>query len=96
MPADRPQQPESLADRLRAAILDIDAHATPLGHDEDGFVTGGYLVSVGAMHRALGVAQGAAAVLREVPANPLPCATCHPSECAGCPPMPANPPTELS
>ena len=41
--------------RLRAAILDIDAHATPYGEDKDGFVDGGYLVSVGALHRALGV-----------------------------------------
>lgn len=38
---------------LREAILDIDAHATPLGEDEDGFVTGGYLISVGCLHRAL-------------------------------------------
>lgn len=40
---------------LEAAILDIDAHATPLAEDEGGFTTGGYLVSVGALHRALGV-----------------------------------------
>ena len=38
--------------RLRAAILDIDAHARPLD-DDDGFVAGGYLVSIGALHRAL-------------------------------------------
>jgi len=42
-------------ERLRAAILDIDAHATPLGEDDDGFVAGGYVVSVGALHRALGL-----------------------------------------
>jgi hypothetical protein len=40
--------------RLEAAIIDIDAHATPFGVDGDGFVTGGYVVSVGALHRALG------------------------------------------
>ena len=42
-------------ERLRDAILDIDAHATPLGEDDDGFVTGGYLISVGSLHRALGL-----------------------------------------
>ena len=46
-------------DRLRAAISDIDAHATPLGEDEDGFVTGGYLISVGSLHRALALASTA-------------------------------------
>lgn len=46
---------EAFAARLKAAILDIDAHATPLGEDEDGFVTGGYLISVGCLHRALGL-----------------------------------------
>lgn len=43
--------------RLRAAIEDIDAHATPLGTDEDGFVSTGYLISVGCLHRALGIAR---------------------------------------
>lgn len=42
-------------ERLKAAILDIDAHATGLGGDEDGFITGGYIVSVGSLHRALGI-----------------------------------------
>lgn len=43
--------------RLVAAIKDIDAHATPMGDDGNGFVDpeGGYLVSVGSIHRALGV-----------------------------------------
>lgn len=41
--------------RLEEAILDIDAHAAPIGEDEDGFVSVGYTVSVGAIHRALGV-----------------------------------------
>lgn len=41
------------SERLKAAILDIDAHATPMGEDDDGFVTGGYLISVGSLHRAL-------------------------------------------
>ena len=40
--------------RLVEPILDIDAHATPFGEDEHGFVTGGYLISVGCLHRALG------------------------------------------
>ena len=44
-----------IALRLKAAILDIDAHATPLGTDEDGFVAGGYIISVGSLHRALGL-----------------------------------------
>ena len=43
---------------LEAAILDIDAHATPLGEDTDGFVATGYLISVGCLHRALGVVNG--------------------------------------
>ena len=42
-------------ERLRNAILDIDAHATGFGEDVDGFVDGGYLISVGSLHRALGV-----------------------------------------
>lgn len=41
--------------RLEEAILDIDAHATGVAVDEDGFNTGGYLVSIGSLHRALGV-----------------------------------------
>jgi hypothetical protein len=41
--------------RLRDAILDIDAHATGMGEDKDGIVTGGYIVTIGALHRALGV-----------------------------------------
>lgn len=42
-------------DELREAILDIDAHATPFGDipDEPGWV-GRYLVTAGALHRALG------------------------------------------
>lgn len=50
--------------RLRAAILDIDAHATPYGEDEDGFVNGGYLISIGCLHRALGVVGHSAAKCR--------------------------------
>lgn len=45
---------------LKAAVLDIDAHATGLDEDKDGFTTGGYIVSVGALHRALGVVGHAA------------------------------------
>ena len=51
----------ALADELRNAILDIDAHATPFGTDDDGFVSGGYLISVGSLHRALGVVGHSAA-----------------------------------
>lgn len=42
-------------DQLRAALLDIDAHATPYGDipDDPGWV-GTYLVTAGALHRALG------------------------------------------
>lgn len=42
-------------ERLRAHILDIDAHATPYGDlpDEPGYV-GTYLLTAGALHRALG------------------------------------------
>ena len=42
-------------EQLRAAILDIDAHAAPMGSDESGFVSGGYIISVGSLHRALGL-----------------------------------------
>ena len=53
-------RPREQVEALKAAVLDIDAHATPLGEDEDGFTTGGYIVSVGALHRALGVVGHAA------------------------------------
>jgi hypothetical protein len=56
----------ALAD-ARAAILDIDAHAAPLGEDADGFVTGGYIVSVGSLHRALGVVGHSSAKCVDVP-----------------------------
>ncbi len=48
-------KPCQRCDALTAAILDIDAHSTPMGEDADGFVTGGYIVTVGALHRALGL-----------------------------------------
>ena len=48
------------AEALKAAVLDIDAHSTAMGEDTDGFTTGGYIVSVGALHRALGVVGHAA------------------------------------
>ena len=56
-----PPDVTALADELRNAILDIDAHATPFGTDDDGFVSGGYLISVGSLHRALGVVGHSAA-----------------------------------
>lgn len=44
--------------RLRAAVLDIDAHATPIGladpDDPDGNPAY-YAVTVGSLHRALGI-----------------------------------------
>lgn len=40
---------------VKHAVLDIDAHATPMGEDDDGFVTSGYFISIGSLHRALGV-----------------------------------------
>ena len=51
---------QSLRDRveaLRFAIEDIDAHSTPMGTTDDGFADpeGGYLISVGSLHRALGL-----------------------------------------
>lgn len=42
------------AEALKAAILDIDAHSTAMGEDGNGFITGGYIVTVGSLHRALG------------------------------------------
>lgn len=50
--------------RLVDAILDIDAHATAYGEDEDGYVNGGYLISIGCLHRALGVVGHSAAKCR--------------------------------
>lgn len=65
--------------RLKAAIADIDAHATPIGRDADGFVAGGYLISVGCLHRALALAYTAP-----------PCPTCEASshDCAAPPVTP--------
>jgi hypothetical protein len=40
---------------LTQAILDIDAHAVALGEDKDGWASVGYFVSIGALHRALGL-----------------------------------------
>lgn len=40
-----------LADAV-AIIHDLAQHATPIAHDSDGFVAGGYTVTVGAIHRA--------------------------------------------
>lgn len=50
------QRPCVQCERLKAAILDIDAHAVALGEDKDGWTSIGYFVSIGALHRALGVA----------------------------------------
>lgn len=44
--------------RLRAALVDVTEHATPIAED-DGFVSVGYTVTVGAIHRALAALQGA-------------------------------------
>lgn len=60
--------------RLRDAILDIDAHATPFGSDNDGYVTGGYLISVGSLHRALGVVGHTAPKCRTCEASTHDCA----------------------
>ena len=40
-------------------IHDLAQHATPIGHDGDGFVAVGYTVTVGAVHRAYAWLQGA-------------------------------------
>jgi len=52
---DRVRELEAENERLRAHILDIDAHATPFGDipDDPGY-TGVYLLTAGALHRALG------------------------------------------
>lgn len=52
--------------KLIEAIQDIDAHARPLATDEDGFVAGGYLISIGSLHRALALT-GTAPPCRECP-----------------------------
>ena len=47
--------------RLRQAILRIDANAVALGETEDGFVAIGYFVPIGPIHGALGsIGHGAA------------------------------------
>ena len=50
---------------VKHAILDIDAHATGLGEDANGFVSGGYVISIGCLHRALGVVGHTAPKCRE-------------------------------
>lgn len=45
--------------RLRAALQDLVEHANPIAEDDDGFVAVGYTVTVGAVHRAIAVLQGA-------------------------------------
>ncbi|MFF8953862.1 hypothetical protein ACF09I_34450 [Streptomyces sp. NPDC014940] len=54
---ERAERAEAERDRLKAAILDIDAHATPIGladpNDPDGNPHH-YVVTVGALHRSLG------------------------------------------
>lgn len=65
------RQAREQAEALEAAVLDIDAHATGLDEDEDGFTTGGYIVSVGALHRALGVVGHAARKCRPGALCPL-------------------------
>lgn len=52
---ERVRRVERERDRLRDHILDIDAHATPYGDlpDDPGYV-GVYLLTAGALHRALG------------------------------------------
>ena len=50
------------ADRLGDAagvIQDLVQHATPIAHDQDGFVATGYTVTIGAVHRAYAWLQGA-------------------------------------
>ena len=44
-------------DRLREAILDIAAHATAINdsHESDEWIDGFYVVTIGSIHRALGV-----------------------------------------
>lgn len=42
-------------DKLETALRDIIDHATPLGSDSDEFVSTGYVVSVGCIHRAMGL-----------------------------------------
>ena len=67
-----------MAEREKAltdAILDIDAHATGMGEDADGFVTGGYIVTVGALHRALGVVGHTAVKCRYCDPSQHDCAT---------------------
>ena len=52
----------STASRLADAvgvIQDLARHATPIAHDEGGFVAVGYTVTVGAVHRAYAWLQGA-------------------------------------
>lgn len=57
-------------DALRTAILDIDAHAAARSTDEHGFNAGGYVISIGSLHRALGlIGHGAAECSPEHPCS---------------------------
>lgn len=66
---------------LTAAILDIDAHATAMGEDKDGFVADGYIITVGSLHRALGLIGHTAPRKRE---HAVWIETEHGSACDGC------------
>lgn len=67
--------------RLRDAILDIDAHAVSIGSDPDGFNSGGYIVSLGALHRALGVIGHSGVTPRE---HAVSLDLAHGDGCQGC------------
>lgn len=54
-----------LADAV-GVIQDLAQHATPIANDADGFVSVGYTVTVGAVHRAYGWLQGAVGEERSV------------------------------
>jgi hypothetical protein len=73
-----------LAQRVKAlelAILDIDAHAHAMGSDEDGFNSGGYIISIGSLHRALGLLGRTAAKPRE---HAVMVDLAHGQDCEGC------------
>lgn len=68
-------------ERLRDAVLDIDRHAAAVATDEDGFNSGGYVISIGSLHRALGIIGHTAAKPRE---HAVQLVTAHGDRCEGC------------
>src|SRR5258708_5164872 len=60
----------SALDDAVGVIQDVTGHANPIASDSDGFVSAGYTVTVGAVHRALAWLQGASQEERHEDSHP--------------------------